>query len=477
MKTRQLLTVLFIMLLTIDSNIMSAQKMPTIPVDNTNQKPLITKLPQQGKIVKEKYDETLGFKQLELSNGVRVLLKHTDFEQEDILMSAEQRGGSSLYGEKDWANCEMFNAVINACGLGGFSNAELKEALAGKNVRIERWMDTYIDYITGSSDVKDLETLFQLIYLQFTDITKDEKSYRMVLNNREKELKEDLKDKSYESEAVFLDTIMSILYDHNWRYKSFKTENLAEINYDRILEIAQERTANASGYTFVFVGSFNETTIYPLIEQYIASLPANKDVKPYWANVATRPYKDKICHFTHKMESPQTSINIRWINTQIPYSIENDIKAKFLSDILKFKIYREKILEGVWTTHPVGGNEQHYTEGDMTFTEVHSFVDVKPEYADEVIQFFKEEMHKACKHIDEVPFNEYKETQLQYYESKDKEKYNSNAYWLYAIHDRDLDANDDPVQIIKTLTSESISAFARKLVSTGNMIEIVMKPE
>ena len=175
------------------------------------------------------------------------------------------------------------------------------------------------------------------------------------------------------------------------------------------------------------------------------------------------------------MDIPQTSINIRWINTKIPYSIENGIKARCLSDILKLKIYREKIPEGVWITHPVGGNEQHYTEGDNTFTEVHSFVDVKPEYADEVIRILKEEMLKACGHIDGAYLEEFKQKALESIQNREMDNSRCLSHIAeYVLSGIDINTNDD--QFIKSLTPETISAFARELLVTGHMLEIVMSP-
>ena len=447
--------------------------------DNVNQKPLMSKLPKKGKIIKESHNEALGVKDLELSNGVRVLIKHTDYEPDNIWMHATQRGGSSLYGEKDWANCEKFNAVIQASGLGGLNNMELKQVLKGKNIEIGFSMDTYEDAIWGSSTVKDMETMFQLTYLQFTDVTKDVNSYNTQIKAMEEGLKEEeeASDNIFFQENVFMDSIFSVMHDHNWRYKSFKSTDVARLDYDRILEIARERTANAAGYTFIFIGSFDEAAIRPLIEQYIASLPANKAVKSNWVNVASYPQRETICHFTHEMQEPRASINIRWINTQIPYSFENDIKANILSDYLKFKRYRERIREdnaGVY--HPVGGNHQHYMQGDIPFTEVHTFITLKPEFADEAIHIIKEEMAKACEHIDEASFEEYKKAKLEFF-SKRK---NNNGYWMAEIREYastgEVDLGDDYVQIIQALTPESISAFARKLLTTGNMVEIVMTP-
>ena len=489
MTTKNVFAGLLLLIATFSANMMMAEGMETPTaeaarmnpdIEMVKQKPLISKLPKKGKIVKESYNEALGVKDLELSNGVRVLLKTTDYEPDNIWMHATQRGGSSLYDEKDWANCEKFNLVINASGLGGYSNAELKQALDGKKVEIFRSMDTYMDQIDGSSSIKDLETLFQLTYLQFTGVTKDENSYNALLKAMEEQLKEDEQsaDHLFFQENAFMDSIMSILYNHNWRYKTFKSTDVARLNYDRILEIGKERTANAAGYTFVFIGSLDEAVIRPLIEQYIASLPAIKGKKSNWVNVASRPQRETICHFAQKMDNPRTSINIRWINTQIPYSNENDIKANMLSDILKFKRYRERIrVDNGNAYHPVGGNHQHYTEGDMPFTEVHTFVTVKPEFADEAIHIIKEEMTKACEHIDEATFEGLKKEMLEHYATRN---HNNNGYWMGVIEkyasEGIVDLNDDTEQIIKTMTAEDLSAFARKLLMTGNMIEIVMTP-
>ena len=325
-----------------------------------------------------------------------------------------------------------------------------------------------------------MKSLFLFFYLQFTNVTKDENSYNSLIKIMEEELKEDevTPDNLFFQEDVFMDSIMSILHDHNWRYKSFKSADMARLNYDRILEIARERTANAAGYTFVFIGSFDEAAIRPLIEQYIASLPANKAVKSNWVNVATYPQRETICHFTHKMEDPRAEINIRWINTQIPYSFENEIKANILSDILKFKRYRERIrLDNAGVYHEVGGNHQHYMLGDLPFTEVHTFVTLKSEFVDEAVHIIKEEMTKACEHIDEADFEEFKQEKLKSYANLNR---NDNFYWMRAIEHYvstgEVDLGNDDVQIIQALTPEDISAFARKLLTTGNMIEIVMTP-
>ena len=440
-------------------------------VDNVKQEPLIAKLPKKGKIVNERNNETLGYKELELSNGARVLLKRTDFKQDEILMLARQRGGSSLYGEQDWANCEMFDDVVESSGLGGFKNMELTKALAGKNVSVHQTLYTNYDYVTGNSNVKDLETLFQLVYLQFTDITKDEKNYNKLISTMDMVLK----NKDLDPDNVFSDSLSYILNNYSWRSKPFTADDMKQVNYDRILEIAKERTANAANYTFMFVGSFDEAVIRPLIEQYIASLPAKKGVKSNWVNVAEHPVGQTIKHFTQKMETPKTTANINWYSTEIPYTLENGIKASLLGRILS-RIYYDKIREDAGAAYSVGCFGRNSLEGDRPYTVITAYAPLKPEFTDMAVEVFNEEMIKACESIDPVKLEDFKTVMLKNHETQLKE----NSYWYNIIAgyaDRGLDFHTGYEDIVKAQTPETIAAFARELMKAGNKVELVMSPE
>ncbi len=413
----------------------------------------------------------MGYKDLELSNGAHVLLKPTDFKQDEIYMRAQQRGGSSLYGEKDWANCELFDAVIEYSGLGGFNNMELKKALAGKRVGISQMMQTDMDYITGSSNVKDLETLFQLIYLQFTDVTKDEKNYNTLLNI----IDISLKNKDLDPDNVFNDTLNYISNNYNWRSKPFTVEDIQNLNYDRILEIGKERTANAANYIFEFIGSFDEATIRPLIEQYIASLPAKKGKKSNWVNVSDYPKGQTIKHFTHKMETPKTNINISWFNTDMPYTLENSIKVNLLGMVLR-KIFYDKIREDVGAAYSVGAFGYSNMEGDNSYTAITAYAPLKPEFTELAVRVMNEEMLKACETIDAAKLEDFKTVMLKTHETQLKE----NSYWysvIGAYANRGQDNVTGYEDIVKAQTPETIAAFARELMSAGNKVEVVMTPE
>ncbi|MBO4803269.1 MAG: insulinase family protein, partial [Muribaculaceae bacterium] len=362
--------------------------------DNVKQEPLISQLPKAGKIKKEKYNSQFDYKELELSNGARVILKKTDFNNNEIKMQAIARGGSSLYGEKDWATTQLMPAFTMMSGLGNFSFTELQKAMAGKKAQVMMGMDTYTDVFSGESTVKDLETLFQLTYLKFTDIRKDEKNYNMLMNR----LETMLKDQDLDPSQAFSDSVDYILDNHSWRSKPFKVEDLQNVDCDRALQIVKERTANAANYTFYFVGNFDETVIRPLIEQYIASLPGKKGKLSNWVNVDTHPVGETVTHFTRKMETPKANARIYWYDTKTPYSLENSIKAEILGQVLN-KIYDEKIREEAGAAYSAGAHGLATIHGDTPWIRILAASPVKPEFADEALKIMNEEMANACTNI------------------------------------------------------------------------------
>ena len=440
-------------------------------VDNVKQEPLISKMPKKGKIKKENYNSQFDYKELELSNGARVILKKTDFKENEIRMTARARGGQSLYGEKDWANTGLLSYILMMSGRGNFSNTELQKATAGKQASANFSMNEYTDVVSGQSTVKDLETMFQLAYLTFTDIRKDEKSYNQLMT----QLETLLKNQGLTPEAAFSDSVEYTLNNHDWRSKPFHVEDLKSINYDRVLEIAKERTANAANYTFFFVGNFDEAVIRPLIEQYIASLPGKRGNLSNWQNFDTHPEGQTINHFTRKMETPKANARIYWYDTKTPYSLENDIKASMLGQVLS-KIYLQKIREDASAAYSAGANGYATINGDRPFTVVLASCPMKPEMSDVALKIMNEEIVNACNSIDATTLNEIKELMIKDHNTDIKE----NGYWMQTLISyvtRGLDDHTAYEQIVNAQTPETIAAFARHILAAGNKVEVVMLPE
>jgi len=439
-------------------------------VDNVRQEPLIAKMPKKGKIKKESYNSQFDYKELELSNGVHVILKKTNFKDDDIQMKALKRGGSSLCNEADKANSDMFGTVLELSGLGEFSSTELEKALAGKQASVSMGMDEVFDEVSGSSTVKDLETLFQLTYLKFTDIRKDEKAYATFTGLIETAIK----NRDLLPETAFSDSLSMTLGNHNWRSKPFTMESIKQLSYDRIIQMAKERTANAADYTFYFIGSFDEAVIRPLIEQYIASLPSKKTKKSNWVNIDNYPEGETVNHFTRKMEEPKAYSCIYWYDKKTPYSLENNIKADMLGKALD-KIYLQKIREDAGAAYSTNAQGWSTLNGDTPFTGVMAYCPFKPEFAQLALQVLNDEPTEACKHIDAASLEDFKELLIKDYNTNVKE----NWYWMWVLNryvERGIDSHTGYIDLVKAQTPESIAAFARQLFGAGNKVEVVMTP-
>ncbi len=443
----------------------------TAYVDKVKNEPLIKELPKKGSIVKETQGTKFDYKELTLSNGVKVILKPTKLKDDEILMSAEAKGGSSLYGEKDWGNTELFGYVIGMSGLGEFDNTELQKALAGKKASAGLSMSTSYDRLSGQSTVKDLETMFQLTYLNMTSIKKDEKNFNMLVS----QLETFLKNKGLKPETAFRDSVSYTLGNHNWRNKPYEASDLKKLNYDRILEIAKERTANAANYTFYFVGDFDEATIKPLIEQYIASLPATKERSNY-VNVFDRPKGKVVNNFSRKMETPIVNISMNWFTTATPYSLENSIKARVAGQILD-KVYLQKIREEAGASYSPNAGGSGQLTGDVPYYTIVGTVSTKIEQTDLVLDIMRKATQDLTKTVDAATLKDIKSVMIKDANESEKE----NSHWLNVLNmwtSRGIDTQSDYKKIVESLTPASISKFVKDVIlKSGNVVEVVMTPE
>ncbi len=440
-------------------------------VDNVKDEPLITKLPAKGKIVKEVKNDQLGYTELTLSNGAKVVLKKTDYKKDEVILAADGQGGSSLYDSPaDFINLKMFDDVVEASGLGNFSHTELEKALAGKIAGATLSLATRRQLINGSSTPKDVETMLQLVYLYFTDIKKDQESFDNLIKTYEVSLK----NKQLSPDAAFADTLNVTTTCHNPRFAPLTVETLKQVNYDRILQIAKERTANAAAYTFNIVGNFDEATIRPLIEQYIASLPSQKKVVK-GHNVSTDPVGIVVNSFKRKMETPKAMSVMVWRNDKIPYTLENQVKADMAGQILTM-IYLDKIREKESAAYTVGAYASFSRLDERTNVSLMAYCPMKPEKADIALDCMRSEMEGLTKTCDADMLTKVKEYMLKNFDDRTK----TNSYWQGIVDDYynyGVDFYTGYKKTVEAQTSESVSAFVAEVLKQGNRIEVVMLPE
>ena len=284
-----------------------------------------------------------------MSNGARVILKKTDFKDDEIQFQAMAEGGKGLYGKADYDNLKLFGPVVNTCGLGKFSNTELQKALYGKQAEVYADMSNYYQNLGGHSVPKDVETLLQLIYLHFTDLKKDEDAYNSLISQHEIFLK----NRNLSPETAFSDSVTVTMYAHDPRFAPLNVESLKGVSLDRIMEIAKERFSNAGQFVFYFVGNIDEEVLRPLICQYIASLPATKKAD-HW-KLVTDFVKGKVENkFLRKMESPKASAFELW-HTSADYNVENKVVADAAGQVLSM-VYLKNIREDAGAAYSVGAS-------------------------------------------------------------------------------------------------------------------------
>ena len=441
-------------------------------VDNVKQEPLITNMPKAGKIVKETKNEKMGYTELTLSNGAMVYIKPTTFKDDEIQYYAESHGGSSLYGEKDWINYTMFSSVIGNCGLGNFSNSELKKALAGKNASVSLSLSRDYESFYGSSNKKDLETLFQLNYLYFTAINKDEKAAKSELSM----LESVLKNKDAMPQLVFSDSLTYTLYNHDSRCRPINSELIKDVDIDRVIQIAKERVANAADFTFYFVGSFDEATIKPLIEQYIASLPSQKSKKEEFGDIPQYAKGKILNEFSRKMQTPQVTSRIIWHTDAIPYTIENDIIAEFTQAVLRTMLL-EKVREDEGAAYSPSGSSSISFSGNKVITQAGVSCNYNPDKKDVVLGILREALKDvASGNFSDDILVKTKEKMTKDYDTGLKD----NDFWVSIISnyiDHNIDYISNYKEIVNKVTKDQICNFAKQLLNNNNCIEVTMVPE
>ena len=440
-------------------------------VDNVKDEPLLDVATiKKGKITKETENKTFGYKELTLSNGATVILKKTDFKDDEVQMQAFSMGGKSLYGEADYTNLKVFDTAIGMSGLGNFSSTELQKALAGKNVNADLSLANTRQYLTAHSTPKDIETMFQMSYLYFTNVKKDDKQFQNLMT----QLDMALKNKSLSPDAVFSDSVAATTYGHNPRFNNIDVKDLKDINYDRILEIAKERFQNAGQFTFVIAGNFDEQTIRPLIEQYIASLPATKAKPEQFKEVITFAKGEVVNQFKVKTESPKATAREMWY-AEMPYTLDNIVKLDAVGQVLSM-IYLKTIREDESAAYSCGAAGHFNTGTNQPKALLQAYCPMNPDKSELAVRLLHEGIQNMAKQVDADQLQKVKDYMLKQADIDAKQ----NSYWINTIttfKEYGLDVYTDYKKTVEALTVDSVRDFLNELLKSGNHVEVIMTPE
>ena len=436
-------------------------------VDKVSDEPLMQVAPKGGKIISEKEGDIYGSTKLVLSNGVTVYVKKTDFKADEIRMKGTSLGGKSIFPYKDALNFAVMDNVIAVGGLGNFSQVDLTKVLAGKKVSVNAGLGATTENVFGTCSPKDFETMMQLTYLTFTAPRKDAEAFESFKNR----IKAQLESAQANPLSSINDSLQKAMYNNHPRVVMMKPEMVDQIDYDRILEMYNDRFKDASDFTFYFVGNIDLETAKPLIAEYLGALPAinrKETFKDTKMSIRKGVYKNE---YAKEQQTPTATIVFLY-SGKAPYTLKNDILLSFATQVLDM-VYTEEVREKEGGTYGVNcfGDLQKYPKEQLLLQIVFQ---TDPAKKDKLAGIVVDELKKlAAEGPSDVHLQKVKEYMLKKYADNQKE----NGYWMNNLNDYfyyGMDMTEGYTDIVNSITAKDIQKFVSDLLKQGNEIEVTM---
>ena len=433
--------------------------------------PLLPILPEPGAIVSELVVDTVGVTEWTLSNGIRVILKPTDFTDDQILFRAYSPGGYSLVDDEDFLPVSSAGSIVNGSGLGSFNPIDLGKKLTGKVASASASISGLEEGLSGSASPQDLETMFQLIYLRFTAPRVDS---TLLLSNQTRALAA-LENLRASPAAVFADTLQMTLTQNHPRAPLLTEEVIMATDLEACLDLYEDRFADASDFTFIFAGDFVPETLSPLVEQYIAPLPSLGRVET-WRDVDPVPPKGVIEKSVFKGLEPQ-SRSVFVFTGEFDDTRANRNDFSVMTGVLQTKL-RERVREELGGTYSISVSGSNGWRPTGTYTITIQFGS-DPERVQELKEVVFAEIEKLkAVGPEEVDLENVKESLRRTRETN----LESNSYWiiqLVHLYQRGHDLTEfwGYEESIEEISVQSVRAAAERYFDVGNYVQVTLYPE
>ncbi len=434
---------------------------------------LLPAKPTPGKITNEAKKEVLGVTELTFANGAKVILKPTDFKNDEIILSGFHKGGTSAYGPEDKYSASYASTIVNQMGIGDFSPTDLRKALAGKVANASARVSGLSSGVSGSSSVKDFETMLQLAYLSITKPRKDEGLFNAWKSKQKSAVQFAMAD----PQTYFVDTFYQVMYNKNPLAPIAvpKPEDFDKIDLNRSFQIYKDCLGDANDFTFIIVGSFDVEKIKPLLETYIGGLPSQHKPAQFKDN-GLRLAKGDIS-FNVKRGTEQKSLIVEMYSGEVEYNEDLALRASAMTEILNIKItddLREKM--GAIYGGGISGSVNKYPYSYYQFV---LQLPCGPENVDKLLAGAKSEIIKIkTKGPEQTDLDKVKKTWLEQHKVHLKE----NGYWAGALYNIYFQGDDIQRTLnyekrVNALTVENIKATASQLFNDKNVLQGVLYPE
>lgn len=447
------------------------QEMPQMNLqpyeDQVNDAPLLAEEPQGGKIVSEEANQIYGTTKLTLSNGIVVYVKPTDFKADQIMMQGTSKGGNSLFDDAEALNFQQINSVALLGGLGNFNRIELGKVLAGKRANVSASVGTTTENISGSCAPRDFETMMQLTYLTFTAPRKDEDTFLAYKN----QLKAGLHNADANPMTAFNDTLSQMLYGNHPRAQMLREEMVDNLNYDRIIQLYQDRFKEAGDFTFFLVGNIDIEAIKPLLAKYLGGLPTIGRKENYRIVDIDKTRGVVKKQFAQKQETPMATILSRLIGN-CDYNMKNIMTVSILNQALDM-VYTEEIREKEGGTYGVScqGSLRDYPREELS---LQIFFQTDPGKAEHLSNVVMEQLKKMAA---EGPQAEHMKKIKDYMTKSFHDAQKENSYWMRNLNtyfDTGIDFNKGYLETLNSITQEDVRQMLDNLLKQNNLVQLIM---
>lgn len=451
----------------IENAILKAQKQHYTPykTQNTLTERLITKLPKPGSIKSERTYK-YGYTEFTLSNGLKVYVRPTNFEPDEVNLKLFSLGGKNIYPDSEMPNLTYLMAGATIGGVAQYNDLTLEKMLAGKTATVTPFIDNDTRGMAGTSNVKDTKTLLELVYLYFTQPRKDPQAFKNLMEQQQ----EFLTNAHVNPMLAYNDTLHKVAYATN-RMASMDKEQLKRVNYNRIMHIYKELFANAANFKLILTGNININTLRPLLCQYIATLPSN-NTKETIGTYEPKLVDGKKTYIFHKKQTTPTAITTIVIKGKMDYNNRNELLMDAIGQLLRI-VYTEKVREDKGGTYSVqaSGNLQHHPN-DEALLRI-AFQTDPQKYNDLIPIVYKELEKMATEGPSQQDLDKVKAYELKVY----NQVLRMNNYWEYVLYTdlyNGIDVDTDFRYIVENMTCDDIRTTLRNLIDQNNCIEVTM---
>ncbi|WP_426582464.1 M16 family metallopeptidase [Mucilaginibacter sp. R-33] len=443
----------------------------TAYIDNVSSDPLLAKVPEGTKVAKEETDEALGTTTLTLGNGLKVILKPTEYRNDQILINGYAFGGTSLASDDEFTSANLASSIISGSGIAQFNQGMLDKKLAGKNLSISPYISEFAQGISGNTSPADFEKALQLIYLYFTQPRKDKDIWDANID----QTRSILSTRGLDPGSVYQDTVSAVLSNYNFRGMVTTLPRLNAATLDKAYDFYKKRFADASGFTFTLVGNFNIETIKPYLEHYLGGLPSTNSKETY-KNMNIEPPAGLITKTVNKGVGEKSTVQLVF-SGDYDYNEANNIQVDALEEVLNIKLI-ERLREQESGVYAPGVRAGYHKIPGGRYTFTISF-GCAPENVDKLINATMEEIAKIKQNgalpadIQKFVAEEARSTQQQL---------KQNVFWAgYLASTSQNGENPDQilghVSSLEQITPQSTKDAANKYLSGKNLIKLILMPE